>query len=265
MFDVHVTNWAVFDADPVETARLTAEAGADGIEYLDPRADDFAAVAETADEHGVGLVSTGAGGVAANTGTAGPAMTDPDLTGEAVADIEEALDLAGDVVENMVITVGPDQEGIERAVQRNAIVRALREAAPAAAEHGVTLQVEPLNTRVDHPGYFLTTVDEGVGIVEAVDHPNVRLLFDVYHQQVTEGDLISRIRSFSEYVGMYHVADVPGRGELGTGEVNWENVFAAIADTGFEGTLGLEYVPQGDPGESVQEAVAIRDRACGRA
>jgi hydroxypyruvate isomerase len=181
-----------------------------------------------------------------------------------VAAIEETCETVGEHVENVVVTVGPDRDGLDEAVQQTAVVSVLRAAAPAAAAADVTLVDEPLNVRVDHPGYFLTTIDRGVAIVDAVDHPNVRLLYDLYHQQVTEGDLVSRIRTFGEYVGMYHLADVPGRGEPGTGEVDWETVFGAIADTGYEGTVGLEYVPGDDPDASIARVVDLADGARSR-
>jgi hydroxypyruvate isomerase len=262
-FDLHVTKWALFPtADEREFTERVAAAGADGVGYLGWRDADVDALVAACEDHGIEWLSTAAGGAAGNTGQRGdPAITDPDCHDDAVAAIEETCETVGEHVENVVVTVGPDQDGVDEATQHNAIVSVLREAAPAAAAAGVTLVVEPLNPREDHPGYFLTTTDRGVEIVDAVDHPDVRLLYDIYHQQVTEGDLIARIRKFHEYIGMYHLADVPGRHEPGTGEINWENVFDAIAETGYEGTVGLEYVARGDPGETVADVVELADGA----
>jgi len=260
MFDVHATKWATYpDASATEFVEGVASAGADGVGYLGWRDADIESLVTACDEHGVDWTSTGAGGAAGNTGRDGPSITDPDCRDDAVAAIEETCETVGDHVDCVVVTVGPDRPGLEPATQTNAVVSVLRAAAPAAAVADVTLVVEPLNTRVDHPGYFLETTDHGVEVVEAVDHPNVRLLFDVYHQQITEGDLVSRIETFADYVGMFHVADVPGRHELGTGEINWTTVFGAIADTGYEGSVGLEYVPEGEVGETIEHAVSIRD------
>jgi hydroxypyruvate isomerase len=264
MFDVHATTWAVFpDDEPSAVPERLARAGADGLGFLHWRETDVAALVDACEAHGVPWVSTLAGGAAGNTGEDGPAMTDPDCRDAAVEAIVETCERVGDHVDNVVVTVGPRRDGIEEAVQQRAIVDALREAAPAAAAADATLVVEPLNVRVDHPGYFLTTTDRGIEIVDAVDHDHVRLLFDVYHQQVTEGDIVSRVRTFHDRIGMYHVADVPGRTALDRGELDWETIFGAIADTGYEGTVGLEYVPGDDvdPEETVREAVAIRDRA----
>lgn len=267
MFDIHATKWSTYpDASATEFVECVAAAGADGVEYLGWRDADVEALVAACETHGIDWTSTAAGGAAGNVGTDGPSVTDPDCHDDAVAAIEETCETVGEHVDRVVVTVGPDLTGLERATQTNAIVSVLRAAAPAASAADVTLVVEPLNTRVDHAGYFLETVDHGVEIVAAVDHPNVRLLFDVYHQQITEGDLVSRIETFDEYVGMYHVADVPGRHELGTGEVNWSTVFGAIADTGYEGSVGLEYVPSDAAavGETIEHAVALRDD-CGDA
>ena len=261
MFDIHATKWATYpDASEREFVERVAAAGADGVGLLGWRDADVDALLAACDEHGIEWTSTAAGGAAGNGGDAdAPSVTDPECHDDAVAAIEETCETVGEHVDRVIVTVGPDRQALERATQTTAIVSVLRAAAPAAAAADVTLVVEPLNARVDHPGYFLRTVDHGVEVVEAVDHPNVALLFDVYHQQVTEGDLVSRVETVAEYVGMYHVADVPGRHELGTGEVNWANVFAAIADTGYEGSVGLEYVPQADTGETIEHAVSLRD------
>jgi len=260
-FDVHVTKWALFpEAGEREFIDRVAAAGADGVGYLGWRDADVEALVAACDDSGPEWVSTAAGGAAGNTGHRGdPAITDPACHDDAVTAIEETCETVGEHVDNVVVTVGPDRDGLDAATQHTAIVSVLRAAAPAAAAADVTLVVEPLNPRVDHPGYFLTTTDRGVEIVDAVDHPNVRLLYDIYHQQVTEGDLIARIREFHDYVGMYHLADVPGRHEPGTGEINWENVFDAIVETGYEGTVGLEYVPEGTPEETIEEVVALAD------
>ena len=263
VFDVHITNWAVFGgSSPTECIERTTDVGADGVEFFgwaeaDESMDEIAAAA---DDHGTDVVSTGALGTAANVTGSGDSITDPELREAVVGDIERSLERVAPLdTDTMVLTVGPERPELSHATQHNAIVRALREAAPIAADHGVTLVIEPLNNRVDHPGYYLTTTDEGCEIVEAVDHPNVELLYDVYHQQITEGNLVQTIEEHGEYVGLYHVADVPGRHEPGTGEINYRAVLDAIADTGYEGSVGLEYVPTGDPDESVRDVLALCD------
>ncbi len=130
-----------------------------------------------------------------------------------------------------------------RSEQHEAIVACLKAAAPIVEDADLTLVLEPLNILVDHAGYYLYESAEGFQIIDEVGSPNVKLLFDIYHQQVTEGNLIANITANIDKIGHFHAADVPGRNEPGTGEINWSNVVAAINDTDYDGYLGLEYQP----------------------
>jgi len=135
---------------------------------------------------------------------------------------------------NIVVTTGNEQYGVSRKVQHGNIVSALTAAAGIVAGSGVTLVLEPLNILVNHMGYFLTTTAEGAEIIDEVGSPQVKLLYDVYHQQITEGNLINNIRNNIGRIGHIHIGDVPGRNEPGTGEINYKNVFKAIADAGYD-------------------------------
>jgi len=117
---------------------------------------------------------------------------------------------------------------------------------------GVTLGVEPLNTIVDHPGYYLTSSAEGYEIVETVDSPAVKLLFDIYHQQVSEGNVTRNLTSDIGQVGYVHIADVPGRHEPTTGELNYANVLTALDDAGYDGYVGCEFTPEHDPSAAIE-------------
>ncbi|REE57443.1 hydroxypyruvate isomerase [Paenibacillus taihuensis] len=145
----------------------------------------------------------------------------------------------------LISQTGNALPGVSREEQAATLIEGLKAAAPLLEEAGVTLVVEPLNTLVDHPGYFLDA-DEAAALIREVGSPNVKLLYDVYHQQVTEGDLIRTIRRNSGEIGYFHVADHPGRGELGTGEIHFANVLKAIKETGVDGFVGLEYFPRID-------------------
>ena len=142
--------------------------------------------------------------------------------------------------------LGDDTEKARRRMQHDNIVRAFKQAAPIADAEGVTLLVEPLNTLMDHSGYFIGSSQEGFSIVREVDSPSVRLLFDVYHMQIGEGNLISNLTEHIDLVGHLHVADVPGRHEPGTGEISFLNVLSAAKRVGYDGYVGLEYIPSGD-------------------
>ena len=144
-----------------------------------------------------------------------------------------------------------------REVQHRAIVDVFRAVADEAERKDVTLGIEPLNVSVDHPGYYLTSSREAYDIVEAIDSSSVSILFDVYHIQIAEGNVIDSISEYADRIDHYHVADVPGRHEPGTGELNYENVVRAIADTGFDGYIGCEFWPTDDPDATLEAAVEL--------
>jgi len=111
---------------------------------------------------------------------------------------------------------------------------------------GVTFCLENLNTEVDHPGVPFARAADTIALVEAVDHPNLRLMLDLYHAQIGEGNLISLVQSCVDLIGEIQVADVPGRCEPGTGEINYPAVAAALHETGYRGPVGLEAWASGD-------------------
>ncbi len=141
---------------------------------------------------------------------------------------------------NIVVTTGNERTDVSRYVQHTNVVTALRAAAPLLKGTGVRIVLEPLNVLVDHGGYYLATSDETAEVIAEVGSPDVLMLFDVYHQQITEGNIIANIRKHISKIGHFHVADVPGRREPGTGELNYRNIFKAIAETGYQGFVAFE-------------------------
>jgi len=129
-----------------------------------------------------------------------------------------------------------------------------------AEDHGVTICVELLNSKVNHKDYQGDRTAFGATIVRAVGSPRVKLLYDIYHMQIMEGDVISTIRANKDLIAHYHTGGVPGRHELDdTQEINWRAVCRAIVETGFSGYLAHEFTPTRDPLTSLREAVAICD------
>lgn len=240
----------VYDDDPfVERVSRAAEAEADAVEFWDWRTKDLEAIADTAAAADTPIAGFVAGGT----------LTDPETTGEAAGTLRESIAVAADHdVPVLIVTTGPDQNGLDRRAQREAIVETLSTVAPDAEEADVTLVVEPLNTAVDHPDYFLETSAEGFEIVDAVGSSHVKLLYDIYHQQVTEGNLIQTITENVDRIGHFHVADVPGRHEPGTGELNYEAIFEAIDGTDYDGYVGCEFSPTGDADEAVASVLEWR-------
>ena len=148
----------------------------------------------------------------------------------------------------------PDEEAIDNCVAGlNRIKR-------VAEDHGVTVCVELLNSKVNHKDYQGDHTAFGVRVVKAVDSPRVKLLYDIYHMQIMEGDVIRTIRDNQQYIAHYHTGGVPGRHELDdTQELNWKAIARAVADTGFTGYFAHEFVPTRDPLTSLREAVALCD------
>ncbi|KAA2241030.1 hydroxypyruvate isomerase family protein [Salinarimonas soli] len=134
-------------------------------------------------------------------------------------------------------------------------VRNLRSAARAVAADGITLLLEPLNAR-DRPGYLVSRSDDIAELIGEIGEPNVRLLFDAYHVQIMEGDLIRRIERHAPVIGHVQIAAVPSRAEPDEGEVHFPAIFDALAANGYDGLIGLEYKPRG----STEEGLAWMDR-----
>jgi hydroxypyruvate isomerase len=127
-------------------------------------------------------------------------------------------------------------------------------------DHGVTICVELLNSKIDHKDYQGDRTPYGVEIVKAVASPRVKLLYDIYHMQIMEGDVIRTIRTYKDHIAHYHTGGVPGRNELDDRqELNWATISRAIADTGFTGYVAHEFRPTRDPLTSLREAVALCD------
>jgi len=139
------------------------------------------------------------------------------------------------------------------------IIQALRRLAPVAEQQGVTLYLEPLNTLVDHRGYSLTSSREGLSIIEAVGSDRVKLLFDIYHMQIMEGNIIDSLSAGLELVGHIHVADVPGRHEPGTGELDYRNILGRLGQLGYEGYVGFELSPAADDRRALEAIRALCD------
>jgi hydroxypyruvate isomerase len=174
----------------------------------------------------------------------------PGREAEFEADFEEALGYATALGARVIHVMAGHPAPEERAAARGTYVANLRRAAARAVESGVTLVLEPLNA-VDRPGYFVSRADEIAEILAEIDRPNVRLLFDFYHVQIGEGDLIRRFRRLLPWIGHVQIAAVPDRGEPDGGEIAYRAVLEAVAESGYQGLIGLEYNPRGDTAEGL--------------
>jgi len=140
---------------------------------------------------------------------------------------------------------------------RRSMIEALFAAADIVEEAGITLLMEPLNTFVDHPGYFLDSSSAGFDIIDAVKSERVKLLYDIYHMQIMEGNVIETISGNIDKIGHIHFADVPGRHEPGTGELDCEKILAAIDAVGYTGIVGFELSPSGSSDEALDRIAEV--------
>ena len=157
-------------------------------------------------------------------------------------------------VKRLITQVGPDT-GAPREKQHENIVETLRQAAAILEDSGVTVMLEPLNTLVDHKGYYLWSAVEGFEIIREVNHPLVKMVFDIYHQQIMEGNIIPNITGNLDCIAHLHAAGHPGRNELQFGENDYNVIFAAVDRAGYTGACGLEYTPLMPLEESLAEAL----------
>src|SRR5881628_238186 len=171
-------------------------------------------------------------------------------------ELEQTIPLAAQHGVPNVITMFGNRRGRSDAEAIDNCVAGLNAIKALAEERRVTICVELLNSKVDHADYQGDHTAFGVAVMKGVASPRVKLLYDIYHMQIMEGDIIRTIRDNAAFIGHFHTGGVPGRHELdGTQELNWHAIAAAIADTGFQGFMAHEFVPTRDPLRSLREAV----------
>ncbi len=171
-------------------------------------------------------------------------LVDPSTLREFLVGIERSSKLAARLgAQNLIVVTGNTLVGVHRAAQTSAVCRALTLAAPIAAAVGICLLLEPLNTKLDHAGYFLDSTLDGLNIVRMVAKPNVLLLYDLYHSVMMGEEPAVVLKHAGGLVGHVHVADVPGRHEPGSGAIDWGRQLAVLKSIGYAGAIGLEYRP----------------------
>lgn len=229
--------------DFCDAIRKVAELGFDAIETYAWKHLDKEAVKRTCAETGVEFVSMC---------TTEFNMTDPNRRQLWLDGLKESCEAAKEMgVKHLITQVGQDM-GTRRDFQHDSIVAALKAAKPILEETGVTIMIEPLNTYVNHPGYYLWSSVEGFDIIREVNHPLVKVIYDIYHQQVMEGNIITNITNNLDCIAHMHSAGHPGRHELQYGENDYKVIFDAVDKAGYKGCCGLEYGPLLPPVESLE-------------
>ena len=173
-------------------------------------------------------------------------------------EMRENLELAAAAKVPNVITFSGNRRGLSDQEGKDNCVAGLHRVKKMAEDKGLTICLELLNSKVDHQDYQCDHTAWGVEVIKRVDSPRVRLLYDIYHMQIMEGDVIGTIRENIQYIAHFHTGGVPGRHELdGTQELNWRAVATAIADLNFQGFVAHEFVPTRDPMQSLAEAFKL--------
>lgn len=184
---------------------------------------------------------------------------------ECIDKLRSMIDSTADAGFFSVITFSGFRRGMDEAEGRKNMVEGLKRIVGHAEKRKVTLCLEMLNSRVDiemkgHPDYFCDTIESCVDICDRVGSERLKILFDIYHVQIMQGDVITRIRQFHPYIGHYHTAGNPGREEIDdTQEIHYAPIMRAIVETGYKGYVGQEFIPRRDPVASLNQAVRICD------
>jgi hydroxypyruvate isomerase len=227
----------------------TKQAGYNAFEFWSWLNKDMNGILEAKEKSGLECAAFGVGG-----GT----LLDPANHQKYADTLSEAAEWAKKLRCNaLIVTTGNTLPDVPREKQWDDLRRGLEGVAKAAEAGGVVAVLEPLNSKVNHKGYFLDHVPDGLRLVEEIDKRSLRLLYDMYHGQIMDGDVISTLEQHIDKIGHFHVADVPGRHEPGTGELNYANIFQRIDATGYKGFVGLEYHPSADHAASLAQVKAL--------
>ncbi len=181
-------------------------------------------------------------------------LVDPHLREDYLAGLDASIAAAKRInCRTLISQVGDLRDGVPRSEQHQSLVDGLRAAAPMLEKAGITLVIEPLNDLVDHAGYYLVRSDEAFQIIDEVGSPQIKVIYDIYHQQISEGQLIANIQANIDKIAHFHAAGNPGRHELTRGELHYPSIFDAIRQTGYDGYVALEYWPLDDPLAGLKE------------
>ena len=164
----------------------------------------------------------------------------------------------------IILLSGKQVDGMPRQVQHSTAVENLKRAADLAAKSNIEIVIEPIDP-LENPSIFLTTVSEGFEIVREVGSSNVKVLYDFYHEQRAFGNLIEKLEKNIELVGLVHIADVPGRHEPGTGEIDYRSIYRKLAELKYNRFITMEYYPTEDPIASLKKSRLEAQQAAGMA
>ena len=257
-FPLSVMLWTFFSELPFEEQLAkVAKAGYTNVElvgeYRDWSAKDLARANTVLKRHGI-VIDAIAGlthGVA-----------NPDTSDAFLAELKDALTTMQTLgCPAMIVLSGNAIAGIAHEAQHQSCIETLRRA--AALIEGKQINGQPVRLLLEcidpeeNPECFLTTAEEGIEVVRAVNHPQVQFLYDLFHEQIAEGNLIEKLEKHIDVIGLIHVADVPGRHEPGTGEINYNNIYRKLVELNYHQMVAMEFKPTAEPVAALREAKAF--------
>jgi hydroxypyruvate isomerase len=244
-----VCRWCYKDMSVDELCAYAAQIGLKGVDLLEPQ--DFEAPRK------YGLICTMG---YANAGTISDALNVVANHDKIEAGLRENIPLAAKAGVPNVITFSGNRRGMSDEEGAKNVILGLNRVKKIAEDHNVVLNLELLNSKVNHKDYMADHTAWGVAVMKEVNSSHVKLLYDIYHMQIMEGDLIATIKENIQWLGHFHTGGVPGRHELNnTQEVQWDGVMRGILETGFKGYVAHEFIPTGDPKTSLLQAVDLCD------
>ncbi|MDY2655316.1 MULTISPECIES: TIM barrel protein [Eisenbergiella] len=183
---------------------------------------------------------------------------DPENQGKFIEGLKRSIDTAVLLdCRRLIVQAGWEYEtaakGITRQLHRETFIETMGKAGKEAAGENIELVIEPLNLLVDHPGYHLSTSADAFDLINKIGKNNVKILYDIYHQQITEGNLYANIFDHISHIGHFHAAAVPGRGPITTGEIHYPFLLNALAEAEYQGYIGLEYMTVLSPEKTLKE------------
>jgi len=232
--------------DFYDRIKVAAEIGFDAIEFWDPIDKDVSKIGKLAADNKIDVAVCCVRNAWSTRMNFPPSIV--------VENIRESIKLAKEMGCHSLIALSGDVEG-KTDSQKNILIENLKRVADIAVKENVTIVVEALNSIVDHKGYYLDSSYIGFEIMKSVGCENIKLLYDVYHMQIMEGNLIDNIKKNIEFIGHFHSAGVPGRHEHFNGEINYKNILKAIEETGYSKYFGLEYWPTYDDKQSLKDVL----------
>ncbi|MDD5707376.1 MAG: TIM barrel protein [Kiritimatiellae bacterium] len=214
---------------------------------------DARAIRQAAAQAGVTLTNAVIG---APDGSLGGGLTNPTNRKQWLARADTTLRFCRDAgIGAAVVCTGNRVDGLSDRRMRKSVADGLKATLKLAEKYSVDLWLEVLNDKIDHPGYFLTSSDEGAALCREAGSPRLKLLFDCYHMQIMEGDLCGHIRKNLDVIGHMHAAGHPGRHELWLGETNYPFLVREIESMGYKGAFAMEYMPTLPAGDSLRQAL----------